>query len=63
MGDGRRFRGPRHRRLVFYLNPEYLPAGRTNKGGLIDPVVALPADLALSTQDGADFSRDLLAGT
>ncbi|WP_133512781.1 SCO family protein [Candidatus Thiosymbion oneisti] len=46
----------------FYLNPEYLPAGRTNKGELIEPVVALPADLALSTQDGTDFSRDLLAG-
>ena len=46
----------------FYLNPEYLPTGRTNKGELIAPVVALPADLALSTQDGTDFSRDLLAG-
>jgi len=46
----------------FYLNPEYLPAGRTNKGELIDPVVALPVDLALSTLDGADFPRDLLAG-
>jgi len=46
----------------FYLNPEYLPSGRTNKGELIDPVVALPADLALSTPDGADFPRDLLAG-
>jgi len=46
----------------FYLNSEYLPAGRTNKGELIDPVVVLPTDLALSTQDGADFSRDLLAG-
>jgi len=46
----------------FYLNPEYLPSGRTNKGDLIDPVVALPADLALSTRDGTDFSRDLLAG-
>lgn len=46
----------------FYLNPEYLPAGRTNKGELIDPVLALPADLALFTQDGADFPRALLAG-
>jgi len=46
----------------FYLNPEYLPSGRTNKGELIDPVVALPADLALSTPEGADFPRDLLAG-
>lgn len=46
----------------FYLNPEYLPAGRTNKGELIDPVVALPADLALSTWDGADFPRSTLAG-
>ncbi len=46
----------------FYLNPEYLPAGRTNKGELIDPVVALPADLALSTPDGANFPRTALAG-
>lgn len=46
----------------FYLNPEYLPSARSNKGELIDPVVALPADLALSTPDGADFPRDLLAG-
>ncbi|MCB2261444.1 MAG: hypothetical protein LGR52_00620 [Candidatus Thiosymbion ectosymbiont of Robbea hypermnestra] len=46
----------------FYLNPQYLPAGRTNKGELIDPVVSLPSDLALSTWEGADFSPAVLAG-
>lgn len=46
----------------FYLNPEYLPSGRSNKGELIDPVVVLPSDLALSTPDGSDFPRDVLAG-
>lgn len=45
----------------FYLNPEYLPSGRSNKGELIDPVVVLPSDLALSTPDGSDFPRDVLA--
>jgi len=46
----------------FYLNPEYLPSGRTNKGDLIEPMVALPADLALFTWDGSGFPRDALAG-
>lgn len=46
----------------FYLNPEYRPSGFTNKGTLIDPVIALPADLGLFTPDGSDFPRDLLAG-
>jgi len=46
----------------FYLNPEYLPSGRTNKGDLIEPMVALPADLSLFTWDGSDFPRDVLAG-
>jgi cytochrome oxidase Cu insertion factor (SCO1/SenC/PrrC family) len=46
----------------FYLNPQYLPSGRTNKGELIQPVVPLPAELGLVTPDGSDFGRHGLAG-
>jgi len=56
------FAAPAIAAWFFYLNPEYLPSGRSNKGELIDPVVALPSDLALSTGDGSDFPRDLLEG-
>jgi len=56
------FAAPAIAAWFFYLNPEYLPSGRSNKGELIDPVVALPSDLALSTWDGSDFPRDLLEG-
>jgi len=46
----------------FYLNPEYLPEGRSNKGELITPMVALPETPGLSTPDGAAFPRSTLAG-
>ncbi len=46
----------------FYLNPEYLPSGRSNKGELIEPVVPLPPGLGLFTPDGAELDRDALAG-
>jgi len=46
----------------FYLNPEYLPSGRTNKGELIEPVVAVPRDLGLFTPDRAELDRSRLAG-
>lgn len=46
----------------FYLNPEYLPSGRTNKGELISPVVPLPAELGLFTPEGADLDRSALEG-
>jgi cytochrome oxidase Cu insertion factor (SCO1/SenC/PrrC family) len=46
----------------FYLNPDYRPAGRTNKGELISPVVSLPADLGLRTLEGADFDPAVLEG-
>lgn len=46
----------------FYLNPEYLPSGRTNKGELISPVVALPLELGLSTPEGTDLDRSGLEG-
>jgi cytochrome oxidase Cu insertion factor (SCO1/SenC/PrrC family) len=45
-----------------YLNPEYLPSGRTNKGELISPVVPLPADLGLRTLEGGDLDPADLAG-
>ena len=46
----------------FYLNPEYLPSGRTNKGELIDPVLPLPGELGMVTPDGVDFDRGSLEG-
>jgi cytochrome oxidase Cu insertion factor (SCO1/SenC/PrrC family) len=46
----------------FYLNPEYLPSGRTNKGELISPVVPLPAELGLITPEGGELDRDTLEG-
>jgi hypothetical protein len=46
----------------FYLNPEYLPSGRTNKGELIEPAVALPPELGLFTPDGAELDRGELGG-
>ncbi len=45
-----------------YYNPEYLPSGRSNLGELINPVVALPADLALVTPGGSPLDREALAG-
>jgi cytochrome oxidase Cu insertion factor (SCO1/SenC/PrrC family) len=45
-----------------YLNPEYLPAGRTNKGELISPVAPLPAELGLRTLAGGAFDPGELAG-
>jgi len=46
----------------FYLNPEYLPSGRTNKGELIHPVVPLPSDLGLFMPEGAGLDRNPLNG-
>lgn len=46
----------------FYLNPEYLPSGRTNKGELIHPVVTLPPELGLFTPEGAALDRRALEG-
>lgn len=45
-----------------YLNPEYLPAGRTNKGELIEPQVPLPRDVRLIVPGGLDLDRGSLAG-
>lgn len=45
----------------FYLNPEYLPAGRSNRGELIHPVRPV-ADLALATPDGQTFPLRTLEG-
>jgi len=46
----------------FYLNPEYLPAGRTNKGELISPVLPLTSDVALFSPDGSELDRSGLTG-
>jgi cytochrome oxidase Cu insertion factor (SCO1/SenC/PrrC family) len=39
---------------LFYLNPELLPGGRTNRGELVQPPRPLP-DLSLSTLDGGNL--------
>ncbi len=44
---------------VFYLNPQWLPEGRTNHGTLIDPPRPV-ADLKLQTADGAPFDWAVL---
>ena len=46
----------------FYLNPEYLPEGRTNKGELIHPVLPLPPELGLFAPEGSDLDRSALDG-
>lgn len=46
----------------FYLNPEYLPAGRTNRGDLIQAIVTLPSGGDLLSTGGAPFDRESLAG-
>lgn len=46
----------------FYLNPQYLPSGRTNLGELIEPVVPLPEEIALTTPGGDVFDRSVLDG-
>ena len=46
----------------FYYNPQYLPSGRGNLGSLISPVVAVPADLRLTTPGGAALDRSQLEG-
>lgn len=45
----------------FYLNPEYLPQARTNRGELIAPPVPL-APGALRSPDGTPFDWDRLSG-
>jgi cytochrome oxidase Cu insertion factor (SCO1/SenC/PrrC family) len=46
----------------FYLNPDYLPSGRTNRGDLIEPVVPFPADIGLTTPGGEAFDLGVLKG-
>ena len=46
----------------FYLNPEYLPSGRTNKGELIEPAVTLSPELGLFTPEGNELDRNRLKG-
>jgi cytochrome oxidase Cu insertion factor (SCO1/SenC/PrrC family) len=56
------FAAPAIAAWFFYLNPEYLPSGRANRGELIEPVAALPADLGLFNPDGTRFDRSGLDG-
>ena len=56
------FAAPAIAAWFFFLNPQYLPAGRTNHGELIEPVVPLPSGVRLSTPEGEPFERETLAG-
>jgi len=46
----------------FYLNPQYLPAGRTNHGEFVHPVLPLAETLTLATATGEAFDPGVLAG-
>jgi cytochrome oxidase Cu insertion factor (SCO1/SenC/PrrC family) len=46
----------------YYLNPQFLPSTRANKGELIEPQVALDAGYGLTRPDGTAFDPDTLAG-
>jgi hypothetical protein len=46
---------------LFYLNPQWLPAGRTNHGLLIDPPRAMQG-FALQTPEGKAFDWHFLGG-
>jgi len=56
------FAAPMIAAWFFYLNPEYLPSGRTNRGELIDPVVTVPPELGLFTPEGVALDRSALEG-
>jgi cytochrome oxidase Cu insertion factor (SCO1/SenC/PrrC family) len=46
----------------FYLNPDFRPAGMTNKGELISPILPLSTEVALLTPEGAELDRSVLEG-
>jgi len=46
----------------FYLYPQYLPAARSNRGELIEPVVRLEAGPAFQGVEGGAFDLAALAG-
>jgi cytochrome oxidase Cu insertion factor (SCO1/SenC/PrrC family) len=46
----------------FYLNPELLPSGRSNRGELIEPVVPLFAEIDFWNPQGEPFDSSTLAG-
>lgn len=46
----------------FYLNPDFRPAGTTNKGELISPILPLSAEVALLTPEGAELDGSVLEG-
>ena len=56
------FAAPMIAAWFFYLNPQYLPSGRSNLGELIQPVVPLPAALGLYEPDGESLDRQLFEG-
>lgn len=45
-----------------YLNPEYLPTTRSNRGDLIEAIVTLPTGEDLLSVEGTPFDSDKLSG-
>lgn len=56
------FAAPMLAAWFYYLNPDLLPQARSNKGEILQPVVPLPRDIALTGQSGGRFDPALLQG-
>lgn len=56
------FAAPALAAWFFYLNPEYLPTSRSNKGELIEPMIAVGKATGLTTADGEPFDFAPLEG-
>lgn len=57
------FAAPMLAAWFYYLNPDLLPQSRSNKGEILQPVVPLPRDIALTGQSGGRFDPALLQGS
>ena len=56
------FAAPMVAAWFLYLNPEYLPSARSNRGDLLEPVVPLEASLGLEGPQGGPFDLGDLSG-
>ena len=56
------FAAPALAAWFYFLNPQYLPDNRSNRGELIQPMVALNGSSGLTGPDGSAFDPDSLAG-
>lgn len=56
------FAAPALAAWFYFLNPQYLPDNRSNRGELIQPMVTLDTSSGLTGPDGSAFDSDSLAG-